>query len=78
MNPNRLTALLVSFIGGATLCIASQAWAQQKYTIPPTPKAPTNTYKNTPSTWGTYLGIKCVSTNSTWTTQNATLLSPES
>ena len=61
MNPIRLTALFVAFIGGATLCIASQAWAQQKYTIPPPLKAPINTYKNTPSTWGIYLGIGCVS-----------------
>ena len=40
MNTIRLTALFVAFIGGATLCIASQAWAQQKYTIPPTPEGP--------------------------------------
>jgi hypothetical protein len=39
MNSSRLTVLFVALIGGATLCIASQAWAQQKYTISTAPNS---------------------------------------
>jgi hypothetical protein len=33
MNTVRFTALLVASSGAAAMCIATQAWAQQKYTI---------------------------------------------
>ena len=40
MSTIRLTALFVAFIGATALGAASQAWAQQKYTIPRTPEGP--------------------------------------